>query len=54
MVLDAEKRRHLAAMAMQKKTTTGPSTKDKKLKGVAEVVEAGPSEDDETFLGLVF
>jgi len=56
MVLDSKKRRHLATVAMQKKTAPapsalGPSVKDKRLKGVAEVA---PSEDDETYSGLVF
>jgi len=51
MVLDAEKRKHLAAVAMQKKTTPCPSAKEKKLKGEAEVA---PSEDEETCSGLVF
>jgi len=37
MVLDAEKRKHLAVVAMKKKIAPGPSAKDKKLKGVAEV-----------------
>jgi len=62
MVLDAEKMRHLAGVAMQKKTAPGPSAprpsapdlKDKRLKRVAEVVEVAPSEDDETCSGLVF
>jgi len=43
MVLDAEKRKHLTVVAMQKKTTPDPSTKDKKLKGVAEVAKVAPS-----------
>jgi len=49
---------------MQKKTSLGlfasspsalgSSVKDKRLKGVAEVVEVAPSEEDETCSGLVF
>jgi len=31
-----------------------PGPKDKRLKGVAEVADVAPSEDDETFSGLVF
>jgi len=39
-MLDAQKRKNLAALAKQKKTTQAPSTKDQKLKAVA---EAAPS-----------
>jgi len=52
--LDAEKRKHLVVVAMQKKNASSPSAKDKKLKGVAEVAKVAPSEDDETCSGLVF
>jgi len=51
MVLDTQKKKHLVVVAIQKKTTPGPSAKDKKLKMVVEVV---PSDDEETFSGLVF
>jgi len=51
MVLDSQKRKHLVVVVMQKKTTPGPSAKDKKLKMVAEVA---PSEDEETCSVLVF
>jgi len=64
MVLDAEKRRQLVVVAMQKKNAPGPSTpgpsapspsiKDKRLKGVAEVTKVAASEDEETYSGLVF
>jgi len=59
MVLDAKKRRHQAVVAVQKKTAPGPSapgpsTKDKRLKQVAQVVEVVPFEDNETYSGLVF
>jgi len=54
MVLNAEKRRHLAVVAAQMKTAPGPSTKDKRLKGVAKAAEVAPSEDDDTCSGLVF
>jgi len=63
MVLDAEKRRHLTVVAMQKKiahvpfalvpSAPGPLVKDKRLKGVAEVAEVAPSEDEDTYSGLV-
>lgn len=50
-MLDAKKRRNLAALAMQKKVAPAPYAKDKKLKAVAETV---PSGDEETCSGLVF
>ena len=50
-MLDAQKRKHLHVVAIQKETATGPSAKDNKLKAVAEVV---PSKDEETCSGLVF
>jgi len=59
MVLNAEKRKQLAAMAAQMKaapgpSALGPSTKGKRLKGVAEVAEVAPSEDEDTCSDLVF
>jgi len=51
MVLDAQKRKNLVALAVQKKTALAPSAKDKKLKALA---EAAPCEDEETCSGLVF
>jgi len=50
-MLDAQKRKNLAALAKQKKTDPAPSTKDQKLKVVAEVA---PSKDKKTSSGLVF
>ena len=50
-MLDAQKRRNLAALAKQKKPILAPSVKDKKMKVVAEVA---PSEDEDTCSGLVF
>jgi len=62
MVLNVEKRRHLAAVTAQMKTTPGrsapgpsaPTPIDQRLKGVAEVVEVAPSEDENTCSDLVF
>lgn len=59
MVLKAEKKRHLAAMTTQMTTAIGPfapgsSAKDKRLKGVAEVAEVAPFEDEDTCSGLIF
>jgi len=51
MVLDAQKRKSLASLVVQKKTAPTPSAKDRKLKAVAEVA---PSEDEETYSGLIF
>ena len=51
MVLDAQKRKNLAALAIQKKTAPAPSAKDKKLKVMAKVA---PSKDEETCLSFVF
>jgi len=51
MVLDARKRKHLAAAAIQKKIALGSFAKDKKMKAV---VEVAPFEDEETCSGLVF
>jgi len=51
MVLDAQKRKQLVFIAIQKKPTLGPSDKDNKLKAMAEVA---PFEDEETDLGLIF
>jgi len=50
-MLDTQKRKNLAALAKQKKTTQVPSAKGQKLKAVAEVT---PSKDEETCSGLVF
>jgi len=50
-MLDAHKRKNLAALAKQKKTTQSPSAKGKKLKAVTEVALF---EDEETCFGLVF
>jgi len=50
-MLDAQKRRNLAALAKQKKPIPTPSAKDQKLKAMAEVA---PSEDEETCSTLVF
>jgi len=50
-MLDAQKRRNLAALAKQKKSVLAPSVKEQKLKAVAEVASF---KDEETCSGLVF
>jgi len=62
MVLNVEKRRQLAVVAGQMKAAPGPSAPgpsapaptDQRLKGVAEVAEVVPSEDEDTCSGLVY
>jgi len=57
MVLNAEKRRQLAAVAAQLKAAPGPFAPtpiDQRLKGVVEVTEAAASEDEDTCSGLIF
>ena len=63
-MLNAEKRRQLAVVASQLKVAPvpsapgpsilGPSSKDKRLKGVAVVAETAISDDEDTCSGLVF
>jgi len=50
-MLDAQKRRNLAALAKQKKLVSAPSVKEQKLKAVAEVA---PSKDEDNCSRVVF